>query len=368
MTNYKIAVIPLDGVGKEVIPLGVKAMEIAQQILGGFELDFKYYDAGVEYAVRTGKMCEDSLIEEVAQADAMLCGSAGHYDLEMSKSDYPGYKEGMKILQYFRSGMENNIGLRPLKLIKGVSCPLKNVEEIDVLLVRQLSEGFYVRPGYIVGEDAAYDTIVVTRKTTEKFADACFRIARGRNGRLQDGKKMVTLGNKHGNVASFDFYRKVFTEVSANYPDIELQFVQVDALAENFVKDPTRFDVVACENMIGDIIGDVGAYLAGGMGVTPTADVGGVTPQFRPNHGTFPRAVGKGFANPLASIITSSFLMDTIGNDHGDDSLRQGARLILKAVEDNLLNNGPLTKDMGGQAGTLEAAEAVFQSMSVVKI
>lgn len=368
MKKYNIAVIPLDGVGKDVIPLGAKAMQKAQEILGGFELDCQYYEAGVEYAVKTGKMCEDNLEEDIAKADAMLCGSAGHYDADMSKSEYPGYKTGMQVLQFLRSGMGNSIGLRPLRLLKGIDCPLRNREEIDVLLVRQLAEGFYIRPGHMIGEDAAYDTIVVTRNVTEKFADTCFRLARGRHGRRQDGKKMVTLGNKHGNVTCFDFYRKIFTEVSAGYPDIELQFTQVDALAEHLIKDPDRFDVIACENMIGDIIGDIGAYITGGMGITPTADVGGVTPQFRPNHGTFPRAVGKGFANPLASILTAGLLLDTLGNERGDDNLRRGARLIEKAVEDNLTTGGPRTKDLGGTANTFATAEAVFKAMEVVKI
>ncbi|SHN57016.1 isocitrate/isopropylmalate family dehydrogenase [Desulfitobacterium chlororespirans] len=368
MKKYNIAVIPLDGVGKEVIPLGAKAMEKAQEILGGFELEFQYYDAGVEYAVKNGRMCQDNLGEEVAKADAMFCGSAGHYDVEMAKTEYPGYKVGMQVLQFLRGGMGNSIGLRPLKLLKGVDCPLKNKEEMDVLLVRQLAEGFYIHPGHMIGDDAAYDTIVVTRKRTEEFAETCFNLARGRDGRRQDGKKMVTLGNKHGNVTSFDFYRKIFTEVSANYPDIELHFTQVDALAEHLIKDPDRFDVIACENMIGDIIGDIGAYITGGMGLTPTADIGGVTPQFRPNHGTFPRAVGKGFANPFASILTGSLLMDTLGNDGGDEALRMGAKLILKAMEHNLLTSGPRTKDMGGSANTLEAADAVLKAMEYIKL
>jgi tartrate dehydrogenase/decarboxylase / D-malate dehydrogenase len=366
--KYNIAVIPLDGVGKDVIPFGAKAMQKAQEVLGGFQLEMQYYDAGVEYAVKTGKMCQDNLGKEVAKADAMLCGSAGHYDLEMAKTEYPGYKVGLQVLQYLRGGMGNSIGLRPLKLLKGVDCPLKNKDEIDVLLVRQLAEGAYIHPGHIIGDDAAYDTIVVTRKTTEKFAETCFKLAQSRDGRRQDGKKMVTLGNKHGNVTCFDFYRKIFTEASAKYPELELQFTQVDALAEHLIKDPDRFDVIACENMIGDIIGDIGAYITGGMGVTPTADVGGVTPQFRPNHGTFPRAVGKGIANPFASILTSSLLLDTIGNDRSDNELRMGAKLIQKAIEYNFSIGGPKTKDMGGNASTLEAAESVLKAMEIVKI
>ncbi len=368
MKKYNIAVIPLDGVGKEVIPLGAKAMQKAQEILGGFELDFQYYDAGVEYAVKTGKMAPDNLGKDIAAADAMLCGSAGHYNLEMSKTDYPGFKIGFPVVQFLRGGLGNNIGLRPLKLLRGVECPLKNKREIDVFLVRELGEGAYIYPGHMIGEDAAYDTIVVTRKTTEELAETCFRLARGRSGRRLDQKKMVTLGNKQGAVTCFDFYRKIFTEVSAKYPDVELQFTQVDALAEHLIKDPDRFDVIACENMIGDILGDIGAYITGGMGVTPTADVGGITPQFRPNHGTFPRAVGKGFANPFASILTARLLLDTLGNDRGDDALRNGAKLILRAMEHNLSTSGPRTKDMGGTAGTQEAAEAIFKAMETVKI
>lgn len=367
MNTYKIAVLPLDGVGKEVIPLGAQAMRLAETILDGFRLEFEYYDAGVEYAVKTGKMAPDGLRDQLVQADAMLCGSGGHYNLEMCGTEYPGYTIGFSIVQYLRGGMGNNIGFRPLRLLRGANCPLKGREEIDVFLVRQLAEGLYIYPGHMVGDEAAYDTMVVTRRTTEEFARVCFAQAAARNGRRLDGKRMVTLGNKHGAVTCFDFYRKIFTEVAREFPDVELQFVQVDALAEQLIKDPDRFDVIACENMVGDIIGDIGAYITGGMGVTPTADIGGITPQFRPNHGTFPRAVGKNIANPLASILTSALLLDTVGSQAGDPSLRAGAQLIRNAVEQNLMAGGARTKDMGGSASTTEAAQAVFQIMKTIR-
>lgn len=366
--TYKIAVLPLDGVGKELIPLAARSMETAQKVLGGFSLDFQYYEAGVEYAVKTGKMAPDGLRDDLVQADAMLCGSGGHYDLEMSKTEYPGYAVGFPIVQFLRGGMGNDIGFRPLRLLRGVSCPLKDREEIDVFLVRELAEGLYIYPGHMIGDEAAYDTMVVTRKVTENLARASFDLARSRNGRRMDGKKMVTLGNKHGAVTCFDFYRKIFTEVSSEYPDIELQFTQVDALAEHLIKDPDRFDVIACENMVGDIIGDIGAYITGGMGVTPTADVGGITPQFRPNHGTFPRAAGKNIANPIASILTAALLMDTVGTSSKDEALRAGGRLIQRAVEENLLTGGPRTKDMGGCASSTEVAEAIFEKMKTIRV
>ena len=367
MKTYKIAVLPLDGVGKEVIPLGAEAMLKAQALLGGFELDLRYYDAGVEYAGKTGKMAPDNIKEELAGADAMLCGSAGHYDPEMAKTNYPAHKIGGPMAQFLRGGMGNNIGLRPLRLIKGIECPLKNREEIDVFLVRQLAEGLYIHPGHMISDEAAYDTMVVTRKITEEFAHACFNIAKGRNGRRQDGKKMVTLGNKHGAITCFDFYRKIFLEIAPGYPEVELHFTQIDALAEHLLKDPDRFDVIAGENMVGDVIGDIGAYITGGMGITPTADVGGTTPHFRPNHGTFPRAVGKGFANPFASILTAALLLDTIGNDHQDEALRAGGQLIIRAMEHHLVTGGPRTRDMGGSASTQEAAKAVLRAMDEVR-
>lgn len=368
MSTYKIAVLPLDGVGKEVIPLAARAIQTAQEVIGGFQIEFEYYDAGVEYAVKTGKMAPDNLQAELAKADAMLCGSGGHYNLEMSKTTYPGYAIGFPIVQFLRGGMGNDIGFRPLRLLRGVNCPLRDKDEIDVFLVRQLAEGLYIHPGHMIGDDAAYDTMVVTRKTTENFARACFDLARSRNGRRMDGKKMVTLGNKHGSVTCFDFYRKIFTEISELYPDIELQFTQVDALAEHLIKDPDRFDVIACENMVGDIIGDIGAYITGGMGVTPTADVGGITPQFRPNHGTFPRAVGKNIANPLASILTAALLMDTVGSSAGDNMMRTGSRLIQTAVEQNLITGGARTKDMGGNASTTEVANSVINMMKTINL
>ncbi|MDR2909643.1 MAG: isocitrate dehydrogenase, partial [Oscillospiraceae bacterium] len=163
MKTYKIAVLPLDGVGKEVIPLAAQAMEKAQRVVGGFGLEMQTWEAGVEYAVRTGRMMPENLKAELDEADAILCGSGGHYDLEMQKTDYPGYQIGVHIAGFLRGGMGNTIGLRPLKLLNGLACPLKNVEEIDVFLVRQLTEGHYVNPGRIISDDAAYDTMVVTR-------------------------------------------------------------------------------------------------------------------------------------------------------------------------------------------------------------
>lgn len=368
MKKYNIAVVPLDGVGKELHPYGVEVLKKAQKIVGGFEFDFQWYEAGVEYACKTGKGMPDNFYEDMRAADAMYCGSSGHFDVEMAKTEYPGFKIG-GIWHYFRRGMGNVIGLRPLTLMPGVPTPLANTDKIDIYLVRELSEGCYATVGQEISGTSAYDVQVVTRETTEKLARYAFEVARNRNGRLLDNKKMVTLGIKDGCSGILRFYRQIFGEIAPEYEgQVELQYLEVDALCDHMIKAPERYDVVVCENMHGDIVSDIGACITGGMGITPTADVGGITPHFRPNHGSFPRAVGKGFANPVATIMTAWLLADTLGNSNNDQALKASSKLIRQAVEYNFANGGPRTRDLGGSANTDEAAKAVLDAMDKVKI
>jgi len=366
MKKYSIAVNPLDGVGKELQPFGVKALQKAQEIVGGFELDFQWYDGGKEWSAKTGLSLPENFRENMEAADAMYNQSAGYYTEEMAK---PGakYKKDNWGGVIFRGGLGNTIGLRPLTLLPGFYCPLKGIERIDIYLLRELSEGNYITPGKIVNNFAAYDTQVVTRPIIEKIVEYGFKLAMNRAGRLSDGKKIINLGNKDGGIACTDFYRQIMLEIAPKYPQVEIQFTQIDALCEHLVKDPDRFDVIVCENMHGDIVGDIGALLAGGMGVTPTGDIGGITPHFRPNHGSFPRAIGKNFCNPIATFMTGSLMLEVLANDNQDEALRAAAILIKKAVEYNLVNGGARTKDMGGTAGTDVAAEAIIDCLSKVK-
>jgi isocitrate/isopropylmalate dehydrogenase len=368
LRKYSIAVVPLDGVGKHLIPIGVEALRKTQQIVGGMNLEFTFYDAGFEYFLKTGKRIPNGFQEAMEASDAMFCGSVGQFDLKIPPSDYPEFRVGGALATFFRKGLGNTIGIRPLTLMPGFECPLKGKDRIDVVLLRQTSEGGYNTPGAIIGNDMAYDINIVTRSATETIAHYAFKLAQSRNGRLQDGKKMVTVGVKQGSLACLDFYRKVFLEIAPQYPDVEFQTTQVDALAEHIIKDPNRFDVVVCENMHGDIIGDIGSYLTGGMGVAPTADVGGITPHFRPNHGTFPRAVGKNIANPIAVFMTGAFMLEMLASDYGDGALRTGATLIRRAVEKHLIGGGVRTRDMGGTSTTDEVASALLAAMEDVPV
>ena len=368
LKKYNIAVVPLDGIGKHVVPIGVDALKKAQEIIGGIDLEFQFYDAGFEYWMNTKKRVPDGFEADMKAADAMFCGSVGQYSYDFPMANYPEFRASGNLASFFRGGMGNNIGLRPLVLLPGIECPLKGKERIDVALLRQLSEGGYNTPGKTISNDAAYDVNLVTRGPTEAIAHHAFKLAQNRNGRRQDGTKMVSLGVKQFSLACQDFYRKIFLEVHEQYKDVELSFTQIDALFEHLLKDPDRFDVVVCENMHGDILSDVGSFITGGMGIAPTADIGGKTPHFRPNHGTFVRAVGKNIANPVAIFLTASLMMEILGNDHNDDSLRAASKLIKQGVENYLVSSAPRTRDMGGQASTDEAAKALMDSIENVKL
>ena len=368
MKKYNIAVVPLDGVGKDVIPMGVEAMKKTQRIVGGIDLEFQFYDAGFEYFLKNKKRMPDNFRADMEAADAMFCGSAGQFSPDIKPGDYPEYKVGGSMPSWLRGGMGNEIGLRPLVLLPGLECPIKGVDKVDVALLRQLSEGGYSTPGKTISNDCAYDVNIVTRRPTEAIAHHAFKLARNRNGRLMDGTKMVSVSVKQGAIAILDFYRKIFLEVHEHYKDIELNFIQVDSLAEGIIKDASRFDVIVCESMFGDVLSDIGSFLTGGMGIAPTADIGGITPHFRPNHGTFVRAVGKNFANPLATFLTASLMLEVLGNDYDDDGLRAGARLIKQGVQNYLASDAPRTRDIGGTASTDEAGKALMDSLDSVKL
>ena len=368
MRTYNIAAVPLDGVGKHLVPIGVSALLKVQAAIGGIDFAFQFYDAGFEYFLNTGKKTADGLKEALEAADAMFCGSVGQFDENIHPANHPEFLVGGKLSQLFRNGMGNMVGLRPFTLLPGFECPLKNKNRIDMILLRQTTEGNYRTPGVIIGKTMAYDVSIVTRQTTETLAEYAFKLAQKRSGRLHDGKKIVTLGVKHGSSTCLEFYRQIFVEISTKYPDVEFQTKQVDALAESIVKAPEYLDVAVCENMVGDILADLGSFLIGGMGVAPTADIGGVTPHFRPNHGTFPRAVGKNLANPVATFLTAALMLDILGNDHDDNALYAGAKLIRAAIENHFTSGGARTRDMGGNATTDEVAGALIDAIGAVKI
>jgi 3-isopropylmalate dehydrogenase len=236
---------------------------------------------------------------------------------------------------------------------------------IDYVILRENTEGLYASrgAGVRVGGHVATDTLVVTRAGTARICRQAFEVARRRSGAPLDGRRRVTCVDKSNVLKSFAFFREVFDEVATDYPEIETDHVYVDAMGAYLVQSPMRFDVVVTENMFGDILSDLAAATAGGLGMAPSADLGEHAGLFQPSHGTAPDIAGKGIANPLATILSAGLMLDWLARRHGDEAAATAARRVESAVATVLSAGGVLTPDLGGTASTLAVGDAVAAAL-----
>ena len=319
---YKIAVIPGDGTGPEVINEGLKVLAaIAKK--KGFKYELTHYDFGGERYMRTGETLPDGAVAQLKKFNAIYLGAIGHPQVK------PGILEKGILLQ-LRFELEQYINLRPVKLFPGVDCPLKGKkpEDIDFIVVRENSEDFYVGTGGAmkVGtpDEIALQTGITTRVGVERCLRYAFDLTKKRNR-----KKMLTLVHKT-NVLNYagDLWWRAFNEIGEkDYPDIKRDYAHVDAACIFFLDMPSRFDVIVTDNMFGDIITDLGAMIQGGMGI---AAGGNINPQgvsmFEPIGGTAPDHTGKGTINPLAAIGAMEMLLSQLGEDDAAQEIDRGIR------------------------------------------
>ena len=305
---YKIAVLPCDGVGPEVVAEGLKVMAATAE---AYEVDYELveYDIGGERYLRTGEVLPDSVMEELGQCDAIYLGAVGHDEVP------PGILE-QGILLKLRFGFDQYVNLRPIKLYPGVATPLKGKgpEDIDFVVVRENTEGFYAGMGGQLKtgtpDEVAIQTGVYTRKGTERIIRYAFELAQKRGKARQltmvDKANVLTYGH--------DLWRRTFAEVGQEYPDIKQENAFVDAVCMWFVKNPEWFDVVVTTNMFGDIITDLGAMIQGGMGVAASGNINpeGVS-MFEPIHGSAPKYQGKNVICPVAAICAAGMMMEHLG-------------------------------------------------------
>jgi 3-isopropylmalate dehydrogenase len=216
----------------------------------------------------------------------------------------------------------------------------------------------------MVGDEVVTDTMVVTRRGTSQVADFAFRLAQRRGGRPSDGKKMVTCVDKANVFRSLAFFRKVFFDVAASYPEIDSDAVYVDAMSLYMVQNPWDFDVLVMENQFGDILSDLGAGIVGGLGLGPSGEIGEQHALFQPSHGTAPQLAGKNVANPLATILSAAMMLDWLGDKHEDSTCIATADALESAVAQVLRDGDVLTADIGGTASTTEVAEAVADAVA----
>jgi 3-isopropylmalate dehydrogenase len=304
----RIAVIPGDGTGPEVVREGRKVLEAAAKKYA-FPLSFTEFDFGGARYLRTGETLPDGAIDELRKFDAIYLGAIGHPDVK------PGILE-QGILLRLRFELDQYINLRPVKLYPNVETPLANKkpEDIDFVIVRENVEGLYIGAGGFMKkgtpDEVAIQEMVYTRKGVERCVRFAFEVARKRNRR----KKLTLCGKTNVLTYCQDLWWRTFQEVAKDYPDVTTDYAHVDATTMWMVKNPEWFDVIVTENMFGDIITDLGAMVQGGMGVAAGGNINpnGVS-MFEPIGGSAPKYTGQGVINPVAAILAGAMMLDQLG-------------------------------------------------------
>jgi 3-isopropylmalate dehydrogenase len=357
MGTYRIMVIPGDGVGPDVIAEALKVLDAAGRAVSGFALEFETAPAGAGAYLATGKALPDATVEGARAADAVLLGACG-----LPTVRYPDGTEMIPQVE-LRTILDLYAGIRPIRLLPGVRSALagKSSGEIDFVIVRESTEGLFASRsgGVVLGEQVATDTQVITRAGTERVVRAAFEWCRARPRLRDDRPRKVTCVDKSNVLRSFAFFRRVFDEIAAEFPDVEVEHRYVDATAARFVSHPESLDVLVTENMFGDILSDLGAGLIGGMGMAPSGDIGDRHAIFQPSHGTAPDIAGKGIANPHAAILSAAMMLEWLSRRHGDPPLAEAARRIEAAVAAALAAGEALSPDLGGSCHTAEVGDAV---------
>ncbi|MBL7155919.1 MAG: 3-isopropylmalate dehydrogenase [Candidatus Omnitrophica bacterium] len=308
--KYKLAVIPGDGTGPEVVREGLKVLEAVSK-----KCDFKYdkvmYDFGGERYKKTGEVLPDSALDEFRKMDAIYLGAVGHPDVK------PGILEKGLLLK-LRFSLEQYINLRPVKLYPGVWTPLKDKgpEDIDFVVVRENNEGLYVGEGEFVKKGTKDEVAIQVSRNTRKGVERCLRYAFEYTRKRNKEKKLTLCGKTNVLTYAWDLWERVFHEVAKEYKDIKTDYAHVDATCMWMIKNPEWFDVIVTDNMFGDIITDLGAMIQGGMGI---AAGGNLNPEgvsmFEPIGGSAPKYTGKNVINPLAAICALGMLLDEIGEE-----------------------------------------------------
>jgi 3-isopropylmalate dehydrogenase len=348
MREFRIAVLPGDGIGREVMAPCLALLDALAARTGGFRLALEHYEAGAEVYQKTGVALPADVLAAAAKADAILLGAMG----------LPGvrYPNGTEITPQIelRERFHLYAGVRPVRVLPGAPTPLADprARQIDCVLVRESTEGLFAarQLSRREGNDAVYDTMKISRQTCERLFDFAFALARKRAGGARRGR--VTCVDKANVLPAMAFFREIFLARAAWYDDVDADCAYVDATALRLVREPWNFDVLVTENMFGDILSDLGAALMGGMGMAPSADIGDTHAVFQPCHGTAPDIAGRGLANPTAMFLSAAMMLQWLGDRHGVDACSRAAAALTQAVERAFAGGSIVPVEYGGSAGT----------------
>jgi tartrate dehydrogenase/decarboxylase/D-malate dehydrogenase len=352
MRRHRIAVIPGDGIGREVTPAALEVLEAAGRA-HGFALETTEYPWGCDYFVDAGRMMPDDGIDILRGTDAIFLGAVG-------RPDVPDHISLWGLLIPIRRSFRQYVNLRPIRLWPGISSPLKDVtpEQVDMVIVRENNEGEYSEIGgrlhHGTDDELAVQEAIFTRKGTDRVIEFACDLAAGRSGRICSATK------SNGIIHTMPFWDERFAHATARHPELRAEQVLIDALAAMVVLNPGRFDVIVASNLFGDILSDLAAAVAGSIGIAPS---GNLNPErewpsmFEPVHGSAPDIAGQGIANPIGAIWSGAQMLEHLGED-------EAAAAVLAALEEMLAGGGPRTPDLGGTAKTADVTAALVSSFT----
>lgn len=321
--TYRIAVIPGDGTGPEVVAEGIKVLKAVSGRFG-FGLDLTPFDFGGERYLKTGEVLPEGAVDELRGFDAIYLGAIGHPDVK------PGILE-KGILLRLRFELDQYVNLRPVKLYPGIDCPLKDKkpEHIDFVVVRENTEGLYAGAGGVLKKGTPDEVAVQESINTRKGVERCVRYAFEYCKKRNKANKVTLCGKTNVLTFAFDLWERTFYEVAREYSGIKSDYAHVDAITMWFVKNPEWFDVIVTDNMFGDIITDLGAMIQGGMGI---AAGGNINPEgvsmFEPIGGSAPKYKGKNVINPLAAICAGGMMLEHLGEDTAGTTIEKAVMEI----------------------------------------
>jgi len=348
MSMIKVAVIPGDGIGTEVIPEGMRVLEAAGS-KHGISFAWKEFDWSCETYLKTGRMMPEDGIDQLRPFDAIYLGAAGFPTV-------PDHISLWGLLIPIRREFDQHINLRPVRLFDGVPCPLagRKAGDINFYVVRENVEGEYSNVGGIENEGTDQEVVtqqsIFTRRGVDRVLKYAFDLAQNR-----DARHLTSTTKSNGIVHTMPYWDSRVAEMAKNYPDIKVDQYHIDILTANFVRMPDHFDVVVGSNLFGDILSDLGPACAGTIAIAPSANLNPANEHpsmFEPVHGSAPDIAGQGIANPIGTIWAGAMMLQHLGHQEAHDT-------IMAAIENTLREKANLTPDMGGKTKTTGLGKAI---------
>jgi tartrate dehydrogenase/decarboxylase/D-malate dehydrogenase len=352
-TKFKIANIPGDGIGNEVVPEGLRVLDAVGQKYG-IEYEYTDYDWSCERYAKVGSMMPDDGIDQLRDKDAIFLGACGFPNV-------PDHVSLWGLLIPIRREFQQYVNLRPVRLLPGITAPVHGYEpgDIDFYVVRENCEGEYSSTGGRIYEGLPNETVIqesiFTRMGVDRILKYAFEL-----GMKREGKHVTSATKSNGIIFTMPYWDERFAAMSEQYPDIKTDQYHIDILTAHFVQHPDWFDVVVGSNLFGDILSDLGPGVTGTIAVAPSANVNPERDHpsmFEPVHGSAPDIAGQGIANPIGQIWSASMMLDHLGQP-------EAGAAIVKAIESVLSESGaPLTPDMGGKANTQDLGKAIADAV-----